>query len=256
VARFPGRAVLGRLRRWVLRTPPASADYVVLDAAQAIETPLTAWHRAVVADRQLAAYRALIRAMRAGRPRVDLVVAAQAVRHTQLAHPGLLEVGCGGGYYSEILPYLLGAPIAYIGLDIAPAMVERARRHYPTRHFLVGDAAALPFADHSIDIVLNGVALMHTRAYARAIAESRRVSRRWCIFHTVPLLRTRPTTYLRKQAYGETTLEIIFNEDELLALFQQHGLHVQARFPSLPYDLAPVLGVPTWSETFLCAHDG
>ena len=93
---------------------------------------------------------------------------------------------------------------------------------------------------------------MHLMSYQKAVEESRRVSRRWCIFHTVPLLQTRETTVLRKDAYGQPTLEIIFNNAELHAIFTANGLRVRAAIDSLPYDLEPVLGEPTVTKTFVC----
>ena len=93
---------------------------------------------------------------------------------------------------------------------------------------------------------------MHLMSYQKSVEESRRVSKRWCIFHTVPLLETRATTVLRKDAYGQPTLEIIFNNAELLAVFTANGLRVRAAIDSLPYDLEPVLGEPTVTKTFVC----
>jgi len=59
---------------------------------------------------------------------------------------------------------------------------------------------------------------MHVLEYRQAIAESVRVTRKWCIFHTVPVMLYRSTTLLQKRAYGEPVVEIIFNQAELEAL--------------------------------------
>lgn len=131
-------------------------------------------------------------------------------------------------------------------------MLKTARATYPGVVTLVGDAAELPFRSGSIDILISGTVLMHVMAYQQAVEESRRVSRRWCIFHTVPLLQTRQTTVLRKDAYGQPTLEIIFNNAELQTVFAANGLRVRAAIDSLPYDLEAVLGEPTVTKTFVC----
>src|SRR5690606_6001917 len=153
----------------------------------------------------------LLEEARRGRPRVDFEVAARAVEATGLARPSILEVGCGSGYYSEVLRLLLPRPAAYVGLDYSPSMLARARRAYPDERFLRGDARALPLADGSFDVVLSGASLMHIVEYDRAIDESVRVARGWCIFHTVPVLERRGTTLLRKRAYGEPVVEVVFN---------------------------------------------
>jgi ubiquinone/menaquinone biosynthesis C-methylase UbiE len=232
---------------------PTSSDYEILTAEQAAAPEAgDGWHEPGVAEWQDSAYRDLLAEMHAGRPRIDLQAAAEAVRRTGLDDPTVLEVGCGSGYYSEVLSHLLGRPLRYTGLDYSPAMIALARSRYPAAGFVVGDAAALPFAGGAFDVVINGAALMHMLRYREAIAESRRVTRGWCVLHTVPVLARRPTTYLRKRAYGEPTVEVVFNEEELHGLFRANGLAVRQTFDSIPYDLAPVLGEPTASRTYLC----
>lgn len=240
----------------------ASAGYAVIDRATALAATEAgdeaAWHHAEVSQRQDEAYSHLLAEMRQGRVRVDLAVAATAVRATGLLAPGplapaLLEVGCGSGYYSEVFKLLLGGQVAYRGLDYSATMIERARRRYPEEPFVRGDATALPFADASVDVVFNGVSLMHILDYPAAIAESRRVARRFCVFHTVPLVEGRPTVHLRKLAYGRPAVEVIINQDELLALFAANGLAVEKVWESIGYDLRGVIGTPTLSRTFLCA---
>jgi ubiquinone/menaquinone biosynthesis C-methylase UbiE len=249
----------GRLRtaaRGLMRTEsgaPASSDYTLLTPEEvAASDAAEGWHDPVVAERQDLAYRGLVAEMHAGRPRQDLQVAADAVRLTGLADPRVLEIGCGSGYYSEVLAYLLGRRVCYTGLDYSPAMIALARSRYPGQSFVVGDAAHLPFADGAFEVIINGAALMHMVRYHEAIAESRRVTSGWCILHTVPVLRTRPTTFLRKRAYGEPTVEVIFNEGELLGLLRDQGMMVRQVFESVAYDLNPILGEPTASLTYLC----
>lgn len=235
---------------------PSSTGYRIVSREEAASGSSDGWLDRSVAEKQDAAFRKLLDGMHAGAPRRDLVVAADAVRATGLAEPSLLEVGCGSGYYCEALPHLLGAPIRYTGLDYSAAMIDVARERYPQTPFVVGDAANLPFEDESFEIVMNGVSLMHILAYERAIAESARVASKWCIFHTVPVLEHRATTYLMKNAYGLPTIEIIFNERELLDLFNTHRLEVCEVFQSLPYDLSAVLGEPTTTRTYVGRRGG
>lgn len=247
------RRVAGRLlRRGHLREIHASMEYALIDPETAKSNSYDGWRDEAVAERQEAAWRPLVEQMYSGQPREDLVGAAEAVRRTGLADPLLLEVGCGSGYYSEILSHLLGHPMRYLGLDYSPAMIRLALGRYPGRPFLVGDATALPFADASVDILLNGVSLMHILNYRAAISESRRVARQWCIFHNVPVLQYRETTILRKRAYGEMTVEVIFNEGELRQLLGATGLAIREVMDSIPYDLRAVLGEPTTTRTYVC----
>ena len=190
--------------------------------------------------------------MRRGQPRRDFQVAARAVAATALRDPLLVEVGCGSGYYSEVLPLLMGGPLRYIGVDYASGMMALATELYPEVPFLLGDASALPLDGESCDILLSGTSLMHVVDYQQAIAESVRVARHWCIFHTVPVMARRSTTLLRKQAYGAPVVEVIFNQAELERLFTSNGLDIQATYDSIPYDVSDVIGEPSWTLTYLC----
>lgn len=230
----------------------SSAGYEIIDRAAAREGTLDGWFDASVADRQDAAYGRLLEEMRAGRSRIDFTAAADAVRAAGMDAPSILEIGCGSGYYAEVLAHLLGGPVRYTGLDYSPAMIELARRRHPGHVFAVGSATEIPFPDDAFDISINGAALMHIIDYEKAIAESRRVSSGWCIFHTVPVHRNRPTTFLRKHAYGSPTVEISFNESELTGHFSDAGLALRGTFESIPYDLVAVLGEPTVTRTYLC----
>lgn len=237
---------------WRKGSMPTSTDYQLIDFDTAISERYDGWCERIVADRQDAAYRTLIREMHAGRPREDFLVAAEAVRRTGLDNPSILEVGCGSGYYNEILSHFLKRQVRYMGVDRSPAMISLARKRYPSYPFVVGDATALPFGDGAFDAVLNGVSLMHILRYELAVAESRRVGRRWSIFHTVPVLQRRETTILRKSAYGQPTIEIIFNEAHLCHLLEQRGLAVRHVLDSVPYNLEAVLNERTVTRTYVC----
>ena len=68
--------------------------------------------------------------MYAGQPRQDFLVAAEAVRVTGIDEPLLLEVGCGSGYYSEILSYLLECSVRYLSFGTG-------RPHFYRKKFTV-----------------------------------------------------------------------------------------------------------------------
>jgi SAM-dependent methyltransferase len=69
------------------------------------------------------------------------------------------------------------------GLDLTPAILERARRSAVAEglsnlQFAIGDAQALPFADGSLDIVVTSYSFHHFTDPARTIGEMARVVRR------------------------------------------------------------------------------
>jgi SAM-dependent methyltransferase len=238
------------LRRHIL----TSTDYHVLggiDEARSVTASATGWLVARTVMRQERAYQGLIAALKGGQPRLDFKVAAEAIAATGIAHPQLVEVGCGSGYYSEVLAALLPDRISYTGIDYSGAMIARARAHYPSAAFEVADATRLPHADAAFDIVFNGVSLMHIVDYQAAIREAARVAAHYCVFHTVPVFRDYRTTFLGKYAYGAPVVEIIFDKQELMSLCHQAGLRLEREWACIPYDVFEVTGHHSTTETYL-----
>lgn len=178
----------------------------------------------VGADRSLASYRA-------GEPVREFDVLVNLLKQHPLSAGGasasLLEVGCSSGYYSEALE-LRGVDCVYSGCDYSLEFIAMARRLYPALDFKVGDATVLPYVDASYDIVVSGCCILHIPDYAEAIAEAARVARHQVVFHRTPVLHLSPTKFFGKLAYGIETVEIHFNEEELVSLFADHGLRVTA----------------------------
>jgi SAM-dependent methyltransferase len=94
----------------------------------------------------------------------------------------VLEVGCGPGHLSI---RLARHGFAVTGLDLDPAMIDRARanadrpgnsdQRRPT--FLVGDVAALAFPDRSFDLVVSTLSMHHWADPTAGLAEIGRVLR-------------------------------------------------------------------------------
>ena len=240
------------LRRHIL----ASTDYCVLggiEVARQAATSSGGWLAARTVTRQENAYQGLIAAMKRGEPRLDFRVAAEAVDATGIANPRLLEVGCGSGYYSEVLATLRPGGVQYTGIDYSDAMIARARARYPSAAFEVADATQLPYADSAFEIVFNGVSLMHIIDYQAAVREAARVASRYCIFHTVPVFDDHPTTFLSKYAYGAPVVEIVFGKPELMKLCHDAGLRLEREWPGIPYDVYEATGHHSTTATYLFA---
>jgi SAM-dependent methyltransferase len=84
----------------------------------------------------------------------------------------LLDVACGPGLISEAAA-VRGAQS--VGLDVASAMVARARERCPGLTFVEGDAQRLPFPDASFDAVTMNFGILHLSQPETALAEARRV---------------------------------------------------------------------------------
>lgn len=81
-------------------------------------------------------------------------------------------MACGPGFVSEAAAARGAHPV---GVDIATAMVERARMRCPDLTFVVGDALRLPFPDAFFDAVTMNFGILHVSQPQRALAEAHRV---------------------------------------------------------------------------------
>ena len=82
----------------------------------------------------------------------DLRLRELLARSLPGAPASLLDVGCGNGSLlasvSERWP-----DVRLAGLDLQPERIEEARATAPDANFVIGSADALPFDDHSFDVV-------------------------------------------------------------------------------------------------------
>lgn len=86
-----------------------------------------------------------------------------------------LDIGCGAGG-ALALSRQRGAVVA--GFDAAENLAAIARERLPGAEILVGDMAALPFAEASFDAVTGINVFQFAEEPVRAFAEARRVARR------------------------------------------------------------------------------
>ena len=135
----------------------------------------------------------------------------------------LLEIGCSSGYYSEVF-VIAGLDVNYVGCDYSEEFIHLAMDRYSGIKFDVQDATALAYKDASFDIVVSGCCLLHIPDYLTAILEAIRVSRDYVILHRTPILSKRSTTYYKKIAYGVESIEIHFNEKEIIEFCLSNGL--------------------------------
>jgi len=88
----------------------------------------------------------------------------------------ILEIGCGSGYGAVLLSEL--RPRSYVGIDLMPEQIALAhQRRLPNAEFMVHDAAYLPFADESKDVVVIFGVLHHIPMWRKVVSEVYRVLR-------------------------------------------------------------------------------
>lgn len=202
------------------------------------------------ARRQDRAWQPIVDEAKAGRPREDVASLYEALSFLTSRPLTLLEVGCGGGYNSEIISSRF-PQLDYFGIDLSEAMIAIANDHYPDRGFAVGSAYELPVDDASFDVVIDGVALIHMPEWRTAVAEYARTARDHVILHGLTLADDSPTTIFAKYAYGQPAMELAFNRAELTSRCVELGLTLQSTHTGLDYDLKRYLNIGTVSETWV-----
>jgi len=88
----------------------------------------------------------------------------------------VLDVACGTGVVARTAAERLAGNGRVVGSDLNPAMLEVARRLRPDIDWRQADAAHLPFADGSFDVVLCQSALMFFPDLEQSLREMRRVA--------------------------------------------------------------------------------
>ncbi|MBS9403968.1 methyltransferase domain-containing protein [Halomonas sp. TRM85114] len=90
----------------------------------------------------------------------------------------VLDLGCGPGHWSARMASHFGPEARITGLDLAPGMLEVARRrHGDGLRWLCGDATDLPLATASQDLVFSNLAIQWCPDLAQALNEVARVLR-------------------------------------------------------------------------------
>ncbi len=137
----------------------------------------------------------------------------------------VLEIGCGEGRFTRVL-----RAVGYdaSGIDVAAELVRAAERADPRGRYLVADAAALPFADASFDLVVAFMSLHHVDELERAVVEVARVltpAGRFCFAIPHPLSTAgrlvepgSGTTFAVDESYFETRPIVVSEHDEDVSL--------------------------------------
>lgn len=91
----------------------------------------------------------------------------------------ILEIGCGQGTGARII-YDLFSPKRYVGVDLDPRMIKRAKRKsgtLPDATFAEADVTSLELPDSTFDLVIDFGIIHHVPNWRDALAEVHRLLR-------------------------------------------------------------------------------
>jgi SAM-dependent methyltransferase len=150
-----------------------------------------------------------------------------------------LDIGCGEGRTSRDLALRQHHPV---GLDASPTLVAYARDVDPDGHYLVADAAALPFADATFDLAVAYNSLMDVDDMPGSVAEAARVLRpggRLCVCIVHPIADA--GAFTERKADAPFVITGSYLEDRLVDETFQRG-DMAMRFQSRCYPMETYAG--------------
>ncbi|GAA1950872.1 class I SAM-dependent methyltransferase [Brevibacterium antiquum] len=133
-----------------------------------------------------------------------------------------LEIGCGPG---RITAFLAALGLSPSGLDLSPAMIDLATRHYPTFDFTTGTMTALPYGDDSFSGLLAWYSIIHVpdESLHTVFAEAARVLRPGGLFQLAFQLGDRIDHQATAAGF---TVDLDFHRrsiDQVLTVLADHG---------------------------------
>jgi hypothetical protein len=161
--------------------------------------------------RQERAYARLFEEVKAGSPWVDFVVAEEAIDVLGRLLRAFRQVGCGSGYYSEVLATLAKSAVRDTGVDARNVAIPMAVSRSGTRR-------EWPMATYRRFQRCQSDAHSRLSEGHRQKCTGAEVS---CIFHSVPVFPSYSTVHIHKYVYGSPVVEIVFSRAGLLGCFQR-----------------------------------
>jgi SAM-dependent methyltransferase len=127
----------------------------------------------------------------------------------------VLDAGCGVGYGTA---FLAETARRAVGVDISPDAIAYARRRYGAHNvrYEIGDLLALPFADHSFDVVCAFETVEHLSQPGQFVAEAARLLRPGGLLIAstpqVEVTEERPENPFHEHEYTADDFEALFRE--------------------------------------------
>jgi trans-aconitate methyltransferase len=175
------------------------------------------WDDGATAAAQLAVAEAELKRWRDGQP----VAPFDALRGLLMGLDGVrtvLELGCGAGYYGDVLQSIL-PNVQYTGCDRSAAMIAVAQQRWPQHTYQVLDATQdiYWFADKHWDVVIEGCSIIHEWQWQKVLECCTRLAGKWVLLHRTPYSKSLCHEWYEHDAYGRKCFAQQFTVTEIHA---------------------------------------
>ena len=145
----------------------------------------------------------------------------------------ILEIGCGQGAGARII-YDLFSPQKYVGVDLDPRMIRRAKRKagaLPNATFMEGDVSNLEFPDSSFDLIIDFGIVHHVPNWKDALAEVHRTLKVHgeFLFEDLSLETWERGIGIPFKRIADHPYDRMFRKQEFIDEILSHGFAVEAR---------------------------
>ena len=133
-----------------------------------------------------------------------------------------LDIGCGFGYYFEVINFYFPNTFKYSGCDQLKEAICAAKERNPCIDFRVQQYNNMKYKDKAFDITLLSDWLVNFSNYEKALKEVCRITNKYIILHRIKFT-DGSTKQQRSLKYFLPSLNHIFNDKTFFDIFEKYN---------------------------------
>ena len=140
-------------------------------------------------------------------------------------HLSILDIGCGSGYYCDILQHFFPNLYKYNGCDTQPEIIQIAKEYNPFVDFRVQDLTQMKYSDKEFDISIFSHGARNMLKYNEIFEEACRITKKYIILHRI-CVTNEPNSSRRSIAYYLPVVSHSFDNKTFFNIFEKHNFTV------------------------------
>tara|TARA_B110001454_G_scaffold218027_1_gene244830 strand:- start:2276 stop:3094 length:819 start_codon:yes stop_codon:yes gene_type:complete len=137
-------------------------------------------------------------------------------------HLSVLDIGCGSGYYCDILQHFFPNLYKYHGCDTQPEIIQIAKEYYPFIDFRVQDLTNMKYNDKEFDISIFSHGSTNMFKYNEVFEEACRITKKYIILHRICVTNEHACSK-RSLHYYLPSISHSFNNKTIFDIFEKHN---------------------------------